>query len=81
MIEGAGFSMFGSGDIHFMTSRLDMSMRLNAKGIPGLVFYPVSKLLEYISTGTVGEPAWRPKIIPRFTPQEPAASPPKPRRR
>ena len=81
VIEGAGFSMFGSGDIHFMTSRLDMSMRLNAKGIPGLVFYPVSKLLEYISTGTVGEPAWRPKIIPRFTPQEPAASPPKPRRR
>lgn len=69
VIEGAGFSMFGSGDIHFMTSRLDMSMRLNAKGIPGLVFYPVSKLLEYISTGTVSEPAWRPKIIPRFSPQ------------
>lgn len=70
VIEGAGFSMFGSGDIHFMTSRLDMSMRLNAKGIPGLVFYPMSKLLEYISTGTVSEPAWRPKIIPRFPPQE-----------
>ena len=81
VIEGAGFSMFGSGDIHFMTSRLDMSMRLNAKGIPGIVFYPVSKLLEYISTGTVGEPAWRPKIIPRFTPQEPAPPPSKPRSR
>ena len=67
LIEGAGFSMHGSGDIHFMTSRLDMSMRLNARGIPGLVFYPVSKLLEYISTGTVADPAWRPKIIPRIT--------------
>ena len=66
VIAGAGFSMFGAGDIHFMTSRLDMSMRLNAKGIPGIVFYPVSKLMEYISTGTVSEPAWRPKIIPRF---------------
>ncbi len=66
VIEGAGFSMYGSGDIHFMTSRLDMSMRLNARGIPGLVFYPVSKLLEYISTGTVANPAWRPKIIPRI---------------
>ncbi len=78
VIEGAGFSMFGAGDIHFMTSRLDMSMRINAKGIPGLVFYPVSKLLEYISTGTVAEPSWRPKIIPRFSPQRPAATPPKP---
>lgn len=77
VIEGAGFSMFGAGDIHFMTSRLDMSMRINAKGIPGLVFYPVSKLLEYISTGTVAEPAWRPKIIPRFSPQRPATPPPK----
>lgn len=77
VIEGAGFSMFGAGDIHFMTSRLDMSMRINAKGIPGIVFYPMSKLLEYISTGTVGEPAWRPKIIPRFSPQGSQAPPPK----
>ena len=77
VIEGAGFSMFGAGDIHFMTSRLDMSMRINAKGIPGLVFYPVSKLLEYISTGTVAEPQWRPKIIPRFSPQGSQAPPPK----
>ena len=69
VIEGAGFSMIGAGDIHFMTSRLDMSMRINARGIPGLVFYPVSKLLEYVSTGTVAEPQWRPKIIPRFSPQ------------
>ncbi|MFZ4774544.1 MAG: hypothetical protein ACOYM3_04230 [Terrimicrobiaceae bacterium] len=80
VIEGAGFNMFGAGDIHFMTSRLDMSMRINARGIPGIVFYPMSKLFEYISTGTVGEPAWRPKIIPRFSPQNsatPAAKPPR----
>ncbi|MEI6033385.1 MAG: hypothetical protein WCS65_03770 [Verrucomicrobiae bacterium] len=66
VIEGAGFSMHGAGDIYFMTSRLDMSMRINARGIPGIVFYPVSKLFEYISTGTVSVPAWRPKIIPRL---------------
>ncbi|MEI8311861.1 MAG: AsmA-like C-terminal region-containing protein, partial [Verrucomicrobiota bacterium] len=81
VIEGAGFSMFGAGDIHFMTSRLDMSMRINAKGIPGIVFYPVSKLLEYVSTGTVSEPAWRPKIIPRFSPQGAPAATPKARNR
>lgn len=67
VIEGTGFSMMGSGNIYFMTGKLDMSMRINAKGLPGLVFYPVSKLLfEYVSTGTISRPAWRPKIIPRF---------------
>ena len=74
MIEGNGFSMFGSGDIHFMTGKLDMDMRLNAKGLPGLVFFPVSKLLEYVSTGTVSEPAWRPKIIPRIILPSPSRS-------
>jgi len=81
VIEGAGFSMFGAGDIHFMTSRLDMSMRINARGIPGIVFYPVSKLFEYVSTGTVADPAWRPKIIPRFNSQGSSTPPPKPSRR
>jgi len=77
VIEGAGFSMYGAGDIYFMTSRLDMSMRINARGIPGIVFYPVSKLFEYISTGTVGKPAWQPRIIPRIKPP-PSTKPPQP---
>lgn len=76
VIEGAGFSMFGAGDIYFMTSQLDMSMRINARGIPGLVFYPVSKLFEYISTGTVADPQWRPKLIPRISGSK--GTPPKP---
>jgi hypothetical protein len=80
IIEGAGFSMFGAGDIHFMTSRLDMSMRVNAKGIPGIVFYPVSKLFEYVSTGTVADPGWRPKLIPRID-GDSGSSPPKGGRR
>ena len=66
-IQGAGFSMYGSGDIYFMTGKLDMDMRLNARGLPGIVFFPMSKLLEYVSTGTVSVPGWRPKIIPRIT--------------
>ncbi len=85
VIEGAGFSMIGAGDIHFVTSRLDLSMRINARGIPGIVFYPVSKLFEYISTGTVADPQWRPKIIPRIggnaTNSDTPSSPPPPRYR
>jgi hypothetical protein len=65
-VEGAGFSLYGYGDIYFVTDRMNMSVRINARGIPGLVLFPVSKLFEYVSTGSVSKPEWRPKIIPRF---------------
>ena len=32
----------------------------------GLVFFPVSKLFEYYSNGTMTDPKWGPKIIPRI---------------
>jgi len=66
VIEGAGFSLYGNGDIFFMKDKMDMSVRINARGLPGLVLFPVSKLFEYVSTGSVSEPEWRAKIIPRF---------------
>jgi len=66
VVEGSGFSLFGSGDIYFMKDRMDMSVRINARGIPGIVLFPVSKLFEYVSTGSVSNPEWKPKIIPRF---------------
>lgn len=65
-IDGAGFSMLGHGDIFFMNDKMDMSVRINARGLPGLVLFPVSKLFEYVSTGSVSNPEWRAKIIPRF---------------
>ena len=65
-IAGTGFSMLGYGDIYFLNGGLDMSMRINAQGIPGFVFFPVSKLLEYHSDGTISDPHWRPKIIPKI---------------
>jgi hypothetical protein len=65
-VEGAGFSLYGYGDIFFVKDKMDMSVRINARGIPGLVLFPVSKLFEYVATGSVSKPVWRPKIIPRF---------------
>jgi len=65
-IVGGGFSMFGNGDIYFLTGKLDMDMRLNAQGVPGIVFFPVSKLFEYHSDGTFSNPGWSPKFIPRI---------------
>lgn len=65
-IQGTGFSMIGKGDIFFNDDRMDMSVRINARGLPGIVLFPVSKLFEYVSTGSLSDPEWRPKIVPRF---------------
>jgi hypothetical protein len=65
-IQGAGFNMLGYGDIFFTEDRMDMSVRINARGLTGVVLFPVSKLFEYESTGSLSEPEWRPKLVPRF---------------
>ncbi len=63
-IESAEFTMIGSGDIYYLEDRMNMSVRLNVKGLPGLVLFPVSKLFEYISDGSAKHPIWRSKFIP-----------------
>lgn len=65
-IIGKGFTMFGEGDIYFLTGGLDMDMRLNAQGVTGTVLFPMSKLFEYSSTGTIMAPDWRPKLMPKI---------------
>jgi hypothetical protein len=64
-VEGNGFTLFGSGNVRYPSGNMDMTVRINARGIPGLVLFPMSKLLEYVSIGTVSDPQWRPKIVPR----------------
>ncbi len=65
-IEGRGFSMFGNGRIWFLDDRMDFDMRINMQGLPGLVFFPVSKLLEYHADSKFSKPEWRPKVIPNL---------------
>lgn len=65
LIKGVGFSMIGHGDIYYLDDRMDMSIRLNAQGLPGLMLFPVSKAFEYESVGSAKHPKWRPKILPR----------------
>ncbi len=64
-IKGEGFEMAGEGSVGFPSGQLDLSMRINARGIPGIVLLPVSKLFEYQSNGTVSDPRWKPKLVPK----------------
>jgi hypothetical protein len=54
---------------------------VRVRGLPGIVLRPVSELLEYKATGTVGNPVWKlnpfglggnsGKILPRFKAEKP----------
>jgi len=63
-ILGQGFTMIGQGTLNFVDDRMDFTMRVNAQGVPGLLLYPMSKLLEYISDGKLSEPKWRMRRLP-----------------
>ncbi|PWU11971.1 MAG: hypothetical protein C5B47_00035, partial [Verrucomicrobia bacterium] len=60
-ISGKGFVLQGRGDIAFLTGKMDMLMRINVRGLPGLLFFPMSRLFEYESKGTIMKPEWRVK--------------------
>ncbi|MFZ4115792.1 MAG: AsmA-like C-terminal region-containing protein [Chthoniobacterales bacterium] len=62
-IQSAEFSMIGSGDIFYLEDHINMNMRLNVKGLPGLVLFPVSKLFEYVWDGSLKNSTWRPKYM------------------
>jgi hypothetical protein len=70
-IIGQGFSMIGQGSLFFLRDAMDFSVRINAQGVPGVLLYPVSKLLEYVSDGKLSDPQWRPKALPKVPPRSP----------
>lgn len=65
-IEGQGFSMYGAGKLFYLDDRIAFDMRINAQGLPGVLLFPVSKLLEYTSDDKLSKPTWRPKVVPKF---------------
>lgn len=70
-IIGQGFSMIGQGSLFFLRDAMDFSVRINAQGVPGVLLYPVSKLLEYVSDGKLSDPQWRPKALPKAPARRP----------
>jgi hypothetical protein len=66
LVEGRGFSMIGGGKLHFLDDKMAFDVRINAKGLPGVFLFPVSKLFEYTATDKLSKPNWRPKVLPRL---------------
>ncbi len=63
-VRSTAFTMIGGGWLNFMEDTMNFDVRVNARGVPGILLFPVSKLFEYTSTDKLSEPKWRPK---RFT--------------
>ena len=59
----AVFRIKSSGKIDILEDRIQFEAQANFRGIPGIVFFPVSEILEYIGEGTVGNPVWRPRYF------------------
>ena len=57
------FRLTASGVMDVARDSVDIDARINLRGAPGLLLYPVSKLFEYHAGGTMSQPGWRPKIL------------------
>ena len=62
-ISSVAFSFIGNGNADFARDQLDMDVRINIKGILGLILFPVSKLFEYHGSGSLEKPVWNSKNL------------------
>ncbi|HWB02583.1 MAG TPA: hypothetical protein VG796_06120 [Verrucomicrobiales bacterium] len=58
------FRLTASGSVDVEHDQVDLTARVNLRGAPGLLLYPVSKLFEYRADGSMSQPGWRPKHLP-----------------
>ncbi len=76
----AAFRLTASGTVDYLKDRVDFLARVNLRGAPGMLLYPVSKLFEYAADGTPSEPGWHPRfIVGPFRSKNPAGPVPDPR--
>jgi hypothetical protein len=57
------FRIISKGAIDFIRDDIDFTAEVRVRGLPGIVFLPVSRLLEYKGEGTVGDPKWKPRLF------------------
>jgi hypothetical protein len=82
------FRLVSKGKVDFLEDRIQFEAQAKFRGLPGLVLFPVSEILEYVGEGSVGTPLWRPRYFsgsreksefrkPGETPEpDPEAAPP-----
>jgi hypothetical protein len=59
-VSGKAYDMLGRGEIDFLNDRMNMDMRIGARGA-GIVLTPLYNLFEYKGEGSIAKPRWHPK--------------------
>lgn len=59
----SAFRLVSSGSIDFLNDQIDFKAQARMRGLPGIVFRPVSQLLEFKGEGTVANPQWKPHLF------------------
>jgi hypothetical protein len=62
-VFSTGFALIGHGQYDYVQDKVDFSMRVNMRGLPGLLLFSISKLFEYQGTGTMKKTTWEPKVF------------------
>ncbi len=60
-ISSEFFALIGNGSYNFMTDKMNLDMRVNANALFGIPLYPLSKMFEFHSSGTMKNPDWQSK--------------------
>jgi hypothetical protein len=59
----AAFRLVAKGNANFIKDEVEFDAQARIRGLPGIVLRPVSELLEYQARGTIGDPAWKPRLF------------------
>jgi hypothetical protein len=62
-VYSSTFALIGSGSYNYVEDKVDLSMRVNMRGLMGIALFPVSKLFEYEGRGTLEDTKWSPKAF------------------
>lgn len=62
-VFSTAFALIGNGSYDMIKDDVNMSMRVNLRGVLGIPFFLVSKLFEYEGKGTLSETKWGPKAF------------------
>lgn len=60
-ISSEFFALIGNGNYNFIADQMDLDMRVNANGLPGIPLFILSKIFEYHGTGKMKAVKWSPK--------------------
>ncbi|WP_395753923.1 hypothetical protein [Prosthecobacter sp.] len=60
--ESSAFRIFSRGNIDFIRDDIDFNAEVRMRGL-GILLFPVTQLLAYKGSGTIGDTKWHPRIF------------------